>query len=73
MQPMVEEQELLLLQRHIILSAVQPETVANRLDNKDNYIIEDKMGKYINNSKDNNINSNIVRLVLVKEQFANHY
>jgi len=31
--------------RHIILSAVQPETVANRLDNKDNYIIEDKNGK----------------------------
>ncbi len=30
---------------HIILSAVQPETVANRLDNKDNYIVEDQNDK----------------------------
>lgn len=26
---------------HIVLSAIQPETVANRIDSKDNYISED--------------------------------
>lgn len=30
---------------HIILSAVQPETVANRLDNKDNSILEEQNEK----------------------------